>query len=219
MRAILAGLFLFLGAAPALAQAEPCDDGLFPSEQAHLGLAVAADVSRTWFLRDYDGCPQKGASCRRGYVIRGQTVLTGKSLGSYVCAYYPGNKSETGGWIPASQLRSISIDTAPPLRAWVGKWTDGFDHIQIKLKGNRLQATGDAVWQGAYSTHTGEMGGVAVPNGNHVVFRHEDPNDDDPNSDVCTVKATLVGKYLVASDNNVCGGLNVRFDAVYHRER
>lgn len=219
MRAILAGLFLALGAAPALAQADQCSDGLFPSEQAHLGLAIASGVSRVWFLRNFDGCPQKGASCRHGYVIRGQTVLTGKSLGGYVCAYYLGNKSETAGWVLASQLRPIGIDAAPPLSAWVGKWTDGFDHIQIKLKGNRLQAAGHAIWQGAYSTHFGEMGGVAVPTGNHVVFRDEDPNDDDPNSSVCTVKATLVGRYIVASDNEVCGGLNVRFDAVYHRER
>ena len=218
MRAILAFSLLLISAPPAIAQTDLCRSGFFPSEQEHLGLAIATGASRTWLLRDYGGCPQKVASCRHGYVVSGQTVLTGKSQGGYVCAFYPGNRTETAGWIPDSQLQPIKVDLSPPLAAWAGKWTDGFDHIQITLRGKKLQSTGDAIWQGAYSTHTGDMGGVAAPAGNHVVFKDEDPDDDDPNPDVCTVKATLVGKYLVVSDNGLCGGMNVRFDAVYHRQ-
>jgi hypothetical protein len=35
--------------------------------------------------------------------------------------------------------------------------------------------------------------------------------------DICTVNLALLGNYLLANDNNMCGGVNVRFWGVWKR--
>jgi hypothetical protein len=57
--------------------------------------------------------------------------------------------------------------------------------------------------------HTGEMSGEAAPNGDRVVF--VDGEDE------CHVDATLLPPFLLARDNDRCGGANVRFNGVYLR--
>jgi len=42
---------------------------------------------------------------------------------------------------------------------------------------------------------------------------------DGAGSDACMVDLTLVGRYLVVTDNNMCGGVNVRFWGIWVRSK
>lgn len=53
------------------------------------------------------------------------------------------------------------------------------------------------------------MSGEAAPKGDQAVF--VDAEDE------CHVSLTLLPPFLLARDNNRCGGMNVRFDGVYMR--
>lgn len=217
MRLCLALALFLIGTLPVVAAPEDawCRNGLFPSEQSQLGLARAMAAPRTWFLNDGDtetGCPQKGAPCRHGYVVPGQIVLTGKTRGGFVCAFFPNKVGGTAGWVPSSQLQSIPV-MAASLSDWAGKWADGDDDITIAVKGKSLDASGTAIWHGLNNDiHDGEFSAVAGPRGNHVTFS-QGPHQYD-----CQVHAVLVGSYLVVSDNRNCGGVNVNFDGVYRKK-
>ena len=42
---------------------------------------------------------------------------------------------------------------------------------------------------------------------------------DEDSEHSCKVEFSLVGDTLIASDNGLCGGANVRFDGVYRRAK
>ena len=73
-----------------------------------------------------------------------------------------------------------------------------------------MRVRGNAFWHGlGDDVHEGEIAASAAPQGDHVVFVEED----------CTVRATLAGRYLIVADNENCGGMNVRLDGGYTREK
>ena len=47
----------------------------------------------------------------------------------------------------------------------------------------------------------------ASPGGNHLHLE----------DDSCKIDLALIGKYILANDNNMCGGMNVRFWSVWKR--
>jgi hypothetical protein len=217
-------LFAFSGALflipTSLHAAEPmeaawCRNGYFPSEQSQIGLAHAIGSPRTYFLWDggvSPGCPEKGAGCRnRSNVSPGQEVLTSKSRNGFVCAFFPDRSGGAAGWVPESELAAEPVNATPALRAWTGKWLDSDNWITIKLDGASLAAQGGASYRGRTSVNFGAVESAAIPQGNHVSF------SEGADEKSCHVKATLAGKYLVVSDDEHCGGMNVRFDGVYQR--
>jgi hypothetical protein len=54
--------------------------------------------------------------------------------------------------------------------------------------------------------------GNAIPSGNHLHFVEDGPNS-------CTIDLTLLGKFILASDNQLCGGMNARFQGFWKRAR
>jgi hypothetical protein len=74
----------------------------------------------------------------------------------------------------------------------------------------KLSLEGEAYWHGfGDNVHSGEFSGEATPTGNKLHFTDGD--------DSCTIDLALSGKYILANDNNTCGGLNVRFWGVWKR--
>ena len=109
--------------------------------------------------------------------------------------------------------REVPADAAPPLDAWLGTWANGRGRIRIAASNppGKLHLAGDAEWHGVGGVvHTGDFEGDAAPTGNHLHFVED-------GADSCTVDLTLIGKYLVADDNDRCGGMNVRFWGVWKR--
>ncbi|MET0649900.1 MAG: hypothetical protein ABW208_25100 [Pyrinomonadaceae bacterium] len=218
-------LALCCSAAGARAQGEDgnpanwCRNGAFTRDSAEFGLARVKGEkgSRVYFHGDEEGCPGPGAKCRRKtYVIPGNEVLTSRTFGDWVCAWYqPARGSETVGWLPAERLGAVAAAGRLPLASWLGAW--GFYDNALRLSRARragvLRVAGDATWQGVNpgNVHVGELSGEAAPAGN-VLKLGEDPED-------CQATLRLVGPYLVVADNKRCGGLNVTFDGVYRRKK
>lgn len=219
--AVLAAGFCAVSCLPARAQdeAQMCRNGLFPTSEAQIGRAQVTGKSRAFLLDDYNGCPAETAKCRAATtsVAPGAVLLTGHKLGAYVCTLDP--VSGDAGYVEASRLKTLPVDAAPPLKAWVGRWKQYDDTIHLAAKGTALSASGDAYWPSAHPSarqypggpNVGDFSGTAQPKGQTVTFA----DSSDPQA--CTVTLRLVGDALVVADNQNCGGMNVSFTGVYRR--
>ena len=206
---------------PSLACADEamCRNGLF-ADSPPFGVAKVTGAPRTYLRSDTAPCPDDSAACRgQSYVVPGDTVLTGASRAGFVCAFYPGKRGGSAGYVRQTEVAAQPLDANPALSAWAGNWADGDDTISLRVRGSQLVATGNAYWPSADPSlkerpggpNLGEMSGTAAPNGNSVVFAGKDSDD-------CRVQLTLLPPYLLASDNSNCGGANVRFDGVYRKK-
>lgn len=192
-----------------------CRNGLF-STQAPFALAEVQGGERAFFHGDMNGCPwTRGACSSPSYVVPGDTVIISKTRSGYACAFFPSDGGGTAGWVPSRQLRLLPVENRPPLSAWTGQWSsEGNPVLAISNRIGGLRVSGQSFWPGPPgstdypSTHIGELGGQIRISG-HTGF-YEDSN-------LCKVRFTLLGSYLIAGDNRKCGGANVSFSAVYQR--
>lgn len=190
-----------------------CRNGAFPSEQSDFALAKVVGTPRLFLLGDMDGCPAKGEpACRqRSYVISGDTVLTGRDIGRFRCAFFPNKGGGSSGWVDKTHLQPLPLAT-PKLKDWAGDWHNGDNNLRIRARGDQLYVKGNAFWPSANpadwpSTHLGEIEASATPKGAAITFR----------DDICHMDVHWLGDVLVVSDNAECGGMNVRFNGVYQR--
>ena len=192
-----------------------CRNGLFPTEPP-FGLAQVTGTGGAYFYEDADGCPDRGAGCRQAaYVVSGDRVVTNRSHGAFICAFFPGRGGGTAGWMPVGRLRTLAVAANPPVAQWLGRWSrEGNPEIRITSKAYGLAVSGQAYWPGPVSTaeypspHIGEIDGRLTRKGSRA---HYGDADD------CEINFTLLGDLLVAGDNTNCGGANVSFSAVYRR--
>lgn len=209
------------GPASAAVDDGTCRNGAFPSENRDFGLAVIVGAGRAYLLYDMEGCPKTSAQCEKageGYVLPGDKVVTGRTTGDYVCAYYPSRGGGSAGWVEKPRLRSRAIDAKPPASSWAGRWSDeGNPQLRIAGGPGALHMAGEAYWPGPDRAkdwppgwpHTGQIDGKLTLLGNRARY----------DEDECKIDLILVGDMLVASDNDMCGGMNVRFNGVYRRVR
>jgi hypothetical protein len=210
---LAASLALAPTAACAVERDSYCRNGLFPIETASPALARVVGSGRSYFLGDGNGCPGAAAKCRqKAYVVAGDTLLTGKRQGAFVCVFFPTMQGGTAGWMSAARLKPLPVDKNPPVSAWVGHWKLWDNEIDIGSGRTGLTVTGSAYWpakvpQGGYDVHEGSISGALRQRGNHS----REPE--------CNVTFSLVGDFLVAADpDGRCGGLNVNFTGVYMRK-
>lgn len=194
-----------------------CRNGLFSSEPNITVMRVTGSERSPlrWDAGTQDGCPDAD-SCRHGYLLPGQEVLAGKSMGAFVCVYY--QPSASAGWMLASALAAEPPPSTPTPSDWTGHWSvdAGEDStIDITLDGAALAVDGEGYWPardyeqgpGQPAQHEGGFSGRAAPTGGRLVL----------NDNGCETSMRRVGAYLVVTDNGQCGGANVRFDGVYTR--
>lgn len=216
-RLVLAQLLLFAAGVRCAPVDNTCRNGGFSEQQGKFGLAKVVGAGRLYLLDDMDGCPQSGAaSCtQKAYVIPGDTVMTGRTAGRYVCVLFHG-KEDSAGWVDASRVTRLVVNEEPEPDAWLGHWSQGDNEVVITQKGDRLSG-GKAYWPDANppedsfpgGANSGGFAATAKPAGNAVVFQ----------DDGCEVTAYLIGRYLVVNDNAQCGSMNVRFAGIYQRGR
>ena len=206
--------------AAALAQDTTCRNGLF-AQQEGFAQARVSEPRRTFFYEDMDGCPTRAGAldaCRsNSYVIEGDMLVIGRSLGDFVCAFFPNDVGGTAGWIRRNRLTILPTDTAPALGRWEGDWTDGAAaDVTILSKDDRTYILGNAFWparpeENDWPTiHIGEVDGRIAITANRATY-----GDDD----LCELELTLLRDFLVIADNRKCGGMNVSFSGVYMRGR
>jgi hypothetical protein len=199
-----------------------CRKGLFPSEQASLRLAKVSDNVKNLNIYD-DGvnCPKNVTFCKTNmYVVAGDELIVNKVSGDWACAWYNGKKSETVGWVTNDSLQYLPASDPPDISEWIGKWQmyqDG-NEIIIRSKGNKLAVEGNAVWLGLMLddgnrvVHLGDLDGEMNLVGVHAKLT------EGTDEYACVSDFTLLGKYLIVTDNSKCGGMNVRFDGVYTKQ-
>lgn len=217
---------------PAFAvEAPDCRNGVFVEEGVTYGLAKVTGEGKLFFIEDTfycdkdkqkaacPVCPSDNAAClSKSYVLPGDLVITARSFNGYRCILYRNEKNIAGsaGYVPEGRLEALP-SAQPTQKEWLGQWRMGDDSITLRAKGDKLSASGEAYWPSANPSlkerpggpNMGEMSGVATPRGNRVDF-----SDDE---DECHVSLTLLPPFLLARDNERCGGMNVRFDGVYLR--
>ncbi|MFZ6708707.1 hypothetical protein [Undibacterium sp. TC9W] len=214
--------FLLLAlASVASAEETKCDSYTFTEDHSKLALvSVKADAEqKLYFYKDEKSCPEKGDACKtKAYVLTGDELVSNQRRGDWVCAWYPGAKRETVGWVRADSLQNkISHAEAAAAKPedWLGKWNYyKYAELNIKKKGKSLGYDGNAVWDGGGgNVHVGDISGTMTPQANKAVLK------DSAEDDGCKLELSLLGPYLVVKDNNVCGGMNVSFRGVYRKTR
>lgn len=172
-----------------------------PQHNPQIAEVVTKTAATTWMACD----SPKGCISLR--VDPGSPVLIYTTDGPWTCGYYADRHGAGPAWFRSSELRLVKYELNPPISAWKGTWTGGEDRIVIvpAKDGNTLHLKGNATWHGARGVeHFGHAEGDATPTGNHLHFVEGGP-------DSCTIDLTLVGKFIVADDNELCGALNARF--------
>jgi hypothetical protein len=212
---------MLLGAAPCSVAAAAVDDGAcrngtFPIQNPSFARGVIAGTGRAYFYGDVGGCPAAGPGCRaKSYVVSGDRLVTGRTRGAFMCAYYPGKGGGTAGWVSADRIRLLPTEPNPPRSAWVGRWSDNANPIvRFSQAGSSLIVEGEAAWpsfnppeeQFPGGPHVGEIDEAVRPSGNRA------------HAPGCEITFTLLGDLLVAADPKMqCGGMNVSFTGVYQR--
>lgn len=125
--------------------------------------------------------------------------------GAWTCAGFQSGHR----WVRSAELRSVPPDTTPRPAAWVGRWMLPAGAATIwRGSGDTLRIEGRAWWLGARgASHSGSIRALAVLSRNRVHFL----------DNMCELDLALVGEYVVAGDNERCGGMNVRFWGIWRR--
>jgi len=216
---VLAAELLAAGGAQAQNTDEDmCRNGLFPSQQEYALATVGGTAPKLYFFNDWNGCPQKGASCQtKAYVVPGDRLLLGKTHGDWTCAWYQGKSRETVGWVRNGDLVAQPGAAVQP-GDWLGKWREvykGPGRIGISLVGDALLVDGGTRWIGQNTENFGGISGKLTVSGRHG---HVGPASREETYE-CSADMVRIGEFLIVHDNSGCGGLNVRFDGLYVRAR
>jgi hypothetical protein len=142
----------------------------------------------------------------------GDPVVVTRVEGDWTCGYLVGRKGSGPGWVRSRDIRLVDSDPNPPLVAWTGTWVQGENQIRIQSSKTpgELDLEGEAYWHGiGDNVHSGEFASAATPAGNHLHVE----------DDACHIDLAVIGRYLLANDNDNCGGLNVRFWGVWKHSR
>lgn len=216
IRSLIALVLSTAGASHALAQdAGDCRNGLF-ADQPTFATATVGGRDRLYFLEDREGCPGAGQACRtRSYLVPGDSVVISSIYNGFACGFFPNATGGTAGWLDTRFLLLDRRDTGQPRSAWLGAWQgSGGADLRFDAKLDALDVSGTAFWPGPPGTHDyptihfGEIAGPVETTGHTGSYR---------DADDCAVRFTLLGDFLVASDNRRCGGANVTFSGVYTR--
>jgi hypothetical protein len=167
---------------------------------------VRGQAKRLYFVHggaEMPSCPDASPACRSpSYVIAGDIVLTGRTLGPYTCALavdVHGRRTE--GWLPTADLQPF-----PPLAIadWYGFWVAPPDNRRITI-----QHVDDK-----RVVITAELYGVVIsgeiePQGDRVEFAIGPEGKPIPVAaaaeKACRLRLRTVGAYLLVEAGDTCG--------------
>lgn len=221
MRLFLMTAIMLLSGQALAAEPDTCRNGAFPSypEISYGEVSVSAGQPAAVFP-DGEGGPDSSSCSQKDALKKGDKVLIAHASDRWSCVWYSGKHSEVVGWIASQNIRALpERDTA--MKNWLGNWKSigGVARIVIRQSENgQLTVTGTARWVGGPGPtgeriiHFGDLSGTARPAGHQL--RIGDPEA----AYTCVASFRLLHDQLVVSDNGLCGGANVRFDAVYRKQ-
>ncbi len=209
-------------------QAEPikdgdCHRGRFSIYQKgfQVGRVSVAKGQRSYFYDDSysigvkrpPGCPYDAGCRKKAYLVRGDTVILGRQQDGWTCVWFFSKKRAFVGWMPSKNVTPVKAGPPPAVSRWYGTWKYRSARIVItRGDGNaQLAVKGDMV-SGGLSVHTGSFNLKGSPQAGRLELVQGAGDQWD-----CRVRMTLLGDYLVASDNRNCGGANASFNGVYRK--
>ncbi|MFI4976164.1 MAG: hypothetical protein ACHP84_16620 [Caulobacterales bacterium] len=231
---------------PAAASDEPsCDPSSFTHNADIVEAARVAHADtdgRLHFSSGPSGLPCDAPTCQgASYVVQGDELLTGLTLGDYVCAWFKprGRQDHFGtlGWLRAGALTAVPTPASPPMSAWAGDWVRDRElglptSLTLRpLRNGRLKVTGASLFAHSRediargAVNTGEVDQALEVRGRAAGLMLSDAAGQRQSflgkdyDYACKIGMVLVGDWLVAADDGACGGLNVSFLGVYRRDR
>ncbi len=232
----LSALLVVLSGYSASAQTDAAICGSIgePTDGLVVAKVAAREGGRVTFVRNGDAsapaCPADTAACQqKAYVVDGDLLIVGKSLKNFVCATYFNAKGfGRSGWLPKSAVTTIPPQASIGREKWIGNWQAQEQTIAIKPgpTAGTLSLSGEATYgardpervkRGA--VNVGEFEATARIPGDAFAFTPSDGKAApyDPKVDDCGVRLRLHGDYLIAMDNQKCGGMNVTFSGIYRK--
>jgi hypothetical protein len=190
-----------------------------PSGGLKLGRIIGN--TRAEFLRgELLVCDRSVTECSgrlHAFVAPGTLVAVGKKGPGFVCAYYSDGGAEMDGWLPSGQVQIENANrVVPSLSSWQGTWraVANAATIHILPSNGTLHADGEAAWPSETdpNRNVGDFQATATPRGSTLALSEGPPDS------ACHVTLLLLGDVLAAVDNQLCGGMNVRFSGFYVRD-
>jgi hypothetical protein len=186
------------------------------SEAPLFRVAARSKQERAYFFSQKVSCAEGGSRCpsrMKAYLVDGDVVFGGPEDKNFRCIYYGTAKAMiVAGFVSTDNLVPFTEDQELTRDFLLGTWTyDGNPKIVITPVGkDKVRAKGEAGWPGIGrdARHVGEFSAVASWAGKEITFREGDGEYD------CRVDLLRRGPYLIAGDNEHCGGLNVRFSSI-----
>ncbi|MBY0449693.1 MAG: hypothetical protein K2X01_03605 [Cyanobacteria bacterium] len=179
---------------------------------------------------DWDDCPNlKNPKCRSPFRLdQGRTVLIQNALfknqTQWRCIGFITRQGDSQiGYVQSQFIKPHqSTQAVISAKTWSKKWRDGSQSIVIRPDAKhpgKLLVQGTAFWHGlGDNVHTGSVDASAKPNG--AFMRVSEGSGQESGKDTsefdCQLSLRLIPPFLVAEDNDHCGGMNVRFNGLYH---
>lgn len=193
---------------------------------------VTADRRVNFIKSPYDDdfkaetCPAATEACRKkSYLVPGDLVLVGRTLGDFTCVTYQSplarKQNWTTGWLPNGALTKVAPMASPKASDWTGSWVHPGGGIEIeKGNGDKLSITGEQVVPTARDFHTGVIAAKAEPQDGTLAFADDGsiPFEKTEESE-CRVRMRRIGGWLLVEDNSGCGGSGVSFTGLYRRKK
>jgi hypothetical protein len=184
-------------------QQPPKSDCAFDGFDVNSNLAEVAKPTTAYY-----GCGT--GKCLPMRLAVGDPVVVTRTEAGWTCGYLVAKKGSAPGWVRFSELRAIAADPNPPPSAWIGIWAQDENRIEIRSTKTppALTLHGEAYWHGrGGNVNSGEFTAEAIPAANKLHIE----------DDSCKLDLALIGDYILANDNNMCGGMNVRFWGIWKR--
>jgi len=180
---------------------------------------TSPNEQRAWLYKKTEACPKDKpcGSRQKAYLVSGDAVFAGPPNRGFRCAYYgrPNGKI-VAGFIPDDNLKPMTEDPSMSIDFVIGTWNYENDSIGIKAAAaGQVSGDGQATYQTAETVNEGSFSAQAPLAAGQKELVFKEGNDESS----CVVKLHRRGPYLIASDNNYCGGLNVRFDGIYTKAK
>lgn len=167
------------------------------------------------------GCPILNDSCLDTYSKKlkksTEVIINKTKINGLYCSNKIYNTNDSG-FISSNDLIVVSNQNYNS-DLLIGNWIDsyGVSKLTVSKKNNLLHFIGNSVWYGLVDenneriTHEGTFeSNIVIPKIN-LFFTYNYSTD-------CLIKFNFVNnKYLVLNDNSNCGGMNVRFNGIYHK--
>jgi len=176
-------------------------------------------AERAYLYKQTQLCPKDKpcGSRQKAYLVGGDVVFAGPLNRGFRCVYYGSSNGKiVAGFILAENLKAIAEDNGMSIDFLIGTWKYESNSIEIKASAaGKVSGDGQAYYQTAETVNEGRFSAQAPFAAGQKELVFKEGNDESS----CVVKLHRRGPYLVASDNNNCGGLNVSFSGIYTKAR